>query len=156
MRSNGIQLRTILQEIPQPSGTAISLKITYLKFCSNLPGANELNGWQGPVYLAVNTMAAEPWSHKTWQCPGDQFNIKREESIHYLFFLFFSKRVFILNRAQVSWTVSTIFQFRHQKGKYCQISNIRHTLVGNKIADHSDVVGASPLGAAPITSSCTT
>ena len=42
LRSNGIHLRAILQEIPQPSVTAISLKITYLKFCSNLSGANEL------------------------------------------------------------------------------------------------------------------
>ena len=31
------------KEIPQPSVPEISLKITYLKFCSNLPGANELN-----------------------------------------------------------------------------------------------------------------
>ena len=28
---------------------------------------------------------------------------------------------------------------------------IRRTLVGNKIVDHSDVVGASPVGAAPTT-----
>ena len=34
-----------------------------------------------------------------------------------------------------------------------QVSNIRRTLVGNKIVDHSDVVGASPVGAAPTTSS---
>ena len=27
---------------------------------------------------------------------------------------------------------------------WCQISYIRHTLVGNKIVDHSDVVGVSP------------
>ena len=27
--------------MPQPSATEISLKITYLNFCSNLPGANE-------------------------------------------------------------------------------------------------------------------
>ena len=40
--------------------------------------------------------------------------------------------------------------------KYRQVSNIRHTLVGNKIADHSDVVGASPVGAAPTTSSFST
>ena len=33
-----------------------------------------------------------------------------------------------------------------------QVSNIRRTLVGNKIADHSDVVRASPVGAAPTTS----
>ena len=37
--------------------------------------------------------------------------------------------------------------------KYRQISNIRRTLVGNKIVDHSDIVGASPVGAAPTTSS---
>ena len=36
---------------------------------------------------------------------------------------------------------------------YGQISNISHTLVGNKLVDHSDVVGASPVGAAPPTSS---
>ena len=39
---------------------------------------------------------------------------------------------------------------------YCKISNIRHTLVGNKIIDHSDVVGVSPVGAAPTTSSLST
>ena len=41
-RSSGIHLKAILQEIPQPSVTEISLKITYLKFYPNLPGANEL------------------------------------------------------------------------------------------------------------------
>ena len=35
---------------------------------------------------------------------------------------------------------------------YHQISNISGTLVGNIIGDHSDVVGASPVGAAPTTS----
>ena len=39
---------------------------------------------------------------------------------------------------------------------YCKTSNISHTLVGNKIADHSDVVRASPVGAAPTTSSFST
>ena len=39
---------------------------------------------------------------------------------------------------------------------YNQISNIRRALVGNKIVDHSDVVGASPVGAAPTTSSFST
>ena len=37
-------------------------------------------------------------------------------------------------------------------GHYCQTSYIRRTLVGNKFVDHSDVVGASPVGAAPTTS----
>ena len=36
---------------------------------------------------------------------------------------------------------------------YCQTSNISCTLVGNKIVDHSDVVGAAPGGAASTTSS---
>ena len=40
--------------------------------------------------------------------------------------------------------------------KYHKTSNIRRTLVENKIVDHSDVVGASPVGAAPTTSSFST
>ena len=39
---------------------------------------------------------------------------------------------------------------------YCQVSHITRTLVGNKIVNHSDVVGASPVGAAPTTSSFST
>ena len=39
---------------------------------------------------------------------------------------------------------------------YRKTSNIRRTLVGNKIVDHSDIVGASPVGAAPTTSSIST
>ena len=35
---------------------------------------------------------------------------------------------------------------------YQQTSNVSHTFVGDKI-DHSDVVGVSPIGAAPTTSS---
>ena len=42
------------------------------------------------------------------------------------------------------------------RSKYRKISNTRRTLVGNKIVDHSDVVGASPVGAAPTTSSFST
>ena len=37
-----------------------------------------------------------------------------------------------------------------------KVSNITRTLVGNEIVDHSDVVGASPIGAAPTTSSFST
>ena len=39
---------------------------------------------------------------------------------------------------------------------YRKTSNISGTLVGNKIVDHSDVVGASPVGAAPTSSSFST
>ena len=40
--------------------------------------------------------------------------------------------------------------------EYRQTSNISCTLTGNKIVDHSDVVEASPVGAAPTTSSFST
>ena len=40
--------------------------------------------------------------------------------------------------------------------QYRQTSNINRTLVGTKTVDHSDVVGASPVGAAPTTSSIST
>ena len=36
---------------------------------------------------------------------------------------------------------------------YCQTSNVSGTLIGNKIVDHSDVVGALPVSTAPTTSS---
>ena len=44
---------------------------------------------------------------------------------------------------------------RYRRSDYRKISNIRRTL-GYKIVDHSDVVGASPVGAAPTTSSFST
>ena len=43
-----------------------------------------------------------------------------------------------------------------RKRIYRKVSNIRRTLVSNEIVDHSDVVGASPVGAAPGTSSFST
>ena len=42
------------------------------------------------------------------------------------------------------------------KENYRKTSNISRTLVGDKIVDNSDVVGASPVGAAPTTSSFST
>ena len=49
-----------------------------------------------------------------------------------------------------------LYPDNRQKNKYRQVSNIRRTLVGSKNVDHSDVVGASPVGAAPTTSSIST
>ena len=39
---------------------------------------------------------------------------------------------------------------------YRQTSDMSRTLLGNKIVDYSDVIGASPVGAAPNTSSFST
>ena len=44
----------------------------------------------------------------------------------------------------------------HVAVEYRKTSTISRTLVGNNIADNSDVVGASPVGAAPTTSSFST
>ena len=40
--------------------------------------------------------------------------------------------------------------------QYRKTSSISRTLLGNRIVDNSDVVGASPVGAAPTTSSFST
>ena len=63
-----------------------------------------------------------------------------------------------------SFTHSKLTSFTHPPGlsthshtgshlKQCQTSNISDTLVGDSIVDHSGVVIASPVGAAPTTSS---
>ena len=55
----------------------------------------------------------------------------------------------------INWKL--IFDILNPSAEYCQTSNISHTLVGNKVqkivgnkvVDHSDVVGALSVGAAP-------
>ena len=49
-----------------------------------------------------------------------------------------------------------IFSADSGRKTYHQIPNISRILVANKIVDHSGVVGASPVGAAPTTSSFST
>ena len=63
-----------------------------------------------------------------------------------------SIRLFSFNMQDV---YGKLFFFKHFS-HYRPVSNIRRTLVGNEIVDHSDVVGASPVGAAPTTSSFST
>ena len=56
------------------------------------------------------------------------------------------------------WSVKRHLKVHKETVKhiYRKTSNISRTLVGNKIVDNSDVVGASPVGAAPTTSSFST
>ena len=49
-----------------------------------------------------------------------------------------------------------IYRSHRKYSLYSQTSNISRTLVSNYIVDHSDVVGASPVGAAPTTFSFST
>ena len=52
---------------------------------------------------------------------------------------------------------NSLRNYIHQRqNKYRKTSDISRTLEGNKIVDNSDVVGASPIGAAPTTSSFST
>ena len=52
--------------------------------------------------------------------------------------------------------ISYVPSMQNLYGIYRKTSNISCTLVGNKIVDNSDVVGALPVGAAPTTSSFST
>ena len=56
------------------------------------------------------------------------------------------------------WQSVYVFGLSSPKTGYIhrQTSNVSRTWVGNEIADQSDVVGASPVGAAPTTSSSLT
>ena len=67
LRSNDIHLRTISREIRHPSITKISLKITYLKFHSNLTGANELN-WKLEYCISGECWSAGVWGG-AWSVP---------------------------------------------------------------------------------------
>ena len=49
-----------------------------------------------------------------------------------------------------------VSRFSFRMSTYRKTSNISRTLEGNKIVDNSDAVGASPVGAAPTTSSFST
>ena len=56
---------------------------------------------------------------------------------------------------QCGINVVNVVQVKHRQN-YRKFSNIRRILLGNEIVDHSDVVGASPVVAAPTTSSFST
>ena len=70
IRSSGIHLRAILQEIPHPSVTEIGLTITSLKFCSNLPGTNELNQVTA-THWKISSMGAQS-SNELQTCLQDK------------------------------------------------------------------------------------
>ena len=61
-----------------------------------------------------------------------------------------------LQVAPSAWLATFVQQMTSEMNRYRKTSNISRTFVGNKIVDNSDVVGASPVGAAPTTSSFST
>ena len=60
-----------LQEIPQPSMIKISMKITCIKFDSNLPGDSELNASETTTFhkqLFLQTSNVNPWCAELHIC----------------------------------------------------------------------------------------
>ena len=51
--ASDIHIRAISQETPQPSIIKISLKFSFLKLLSGLPGANELTHWGWVTHIRV-------------------------------------------------------------------------------------------------------
>ena len=71
-------------------------------------------------------------------------------------FMLWIKNIYIWMNLHVFILIIWLFILPRTKNVYRQTSNIRGTLDGYKIVDHSDVVGASPIGAAPTVSSFST
>ena len=67
VKSSDIHIKAISQEIPQPSVTKICLKITYLKFHSNFPGADELKK------IALTSRSIAMWLGPTTTCSTTEF-----------------------------------------------------------------------------------
>ena len=106
---------------------------------------SDLNIWWGTsfIVLGMATRGALPFQLTIFHSIEDTLIDVVLEMINPIFLEFSLK---VKGYSSVCHTGSLFWN-------YCQPSNICRTLVGNKIVDHSDVVGASPAGAAPTTSS---
>ena len=65
---------------------------------------------------------------------------------YFLYWIYFREYTNLFGLATLGTRASTAMKLT-----YCKTSNMRCTLVGNKIVYHLDVVGASPVGAASTT-----
>ena len=115
----------------------------------------------------VNLDIANHLLHVVWICPGNGLVPIRQQAFnrtHDDKDKMFKKWLYCINsnwkyveyRTRESIGPSCYEQHMTTDYGYRQVSNIRRTSVCNLIVDHSDVVGASPVGAAPTTSSFST
>ena len=148
--------------LPQNQFVTLILE-QYVHICCCIPGENE-----SPIKFLWRH---EPWTLSRWQSHIQVnltiFLFTSISSIHYLlcaaWVLHFSHLHHLSERPTIEiyiyisyiWYVC-IYSYWCVYDSYRQVSSIRRTLVGNKIVDNSDVVGASPVGAAPTTSSLST
>ena len=70
-------MRAISQEIPQSSITKFSLKINYLEFCGNLPGANELNHDLNQSWVITNQVFINIFQ---WDLMWNSYTLFQEHS----------------------------------------------------------------------------
>ena len=63
----------------------------------------------------------------------------------YTFMIYIIYMIYIVFKSIDYTTCEWVFTRHARIPIYCQTSNISHTLVGNKLVDHSDVVGAAPV-----------
>ena len=105
-----------------------------------------------------NSELCQKWENVSMRCQA-WFSIQDICSTH-VFALCYICNVFHISSYYLEFCMYSVNAFcvcnlcvNHN---YRQVSNISRTLAGFKIVDHSDVVGASPVGVAPTTSSFST
>ena len=91
-------------------------------------------------------------------CSSNSTHWSLHEHVTTTFFIFQHTYLLLIHKsAYRSFCIVGLFEWLPKFNSiYRKTSNISRTSVGNKIVDHSDVVGASPVGAAPTTSSFST
>ena len=112
--------------------------------------------WTG---LKLSRGQASDW-HTDWHTDAGNDNTRRPKlasgkKLHKHQLTFILTLISTLSIKPLQQDTHIFIQLKHNY-TYRQVSNIRRTLVGNEIVDHSDVVWASPVGATPTTSSFST
>ena len=112
-------------------------------FCSNL--------WRNLVALCPKHLGSGQHMETYTNLTIEQINFHERNMISWIkISMYFIPWLIIIHHHRFYQTLNAM------NIEYRKVSNIRRTFVGNKIVDHSDVVGASPVGAAPTTSSFST
>ena len=130
----------------------------------NAIGHSQLKTWCSFQTSLTKTMEFIPWIHRILNTLRPRLLSRWQFQTH---FLVWKLLYFEWNFIELCSSIGSDNAFESYRrraiiwiniglvwwGVYRQTSNICRILVDNKIVDHSDVVGAPPLGAAPTTSS---
>ena len=149
-RSQGISSNGVIYFVWPKISIHLQLKPEYSKTTGSIP-------WQLMPWLFVPSGDHQPWYWicrvkksfpSIWKSFNYQYHVSAEKwrKMQIYFEVYWNK--FSTRRTNVVWVGNTTWECAYHK-----TSNISRTLAGNKIVDHSDVVGALPVGTAPTTSS---